>query len=357
MTNVPSKEPMAVLGGGNGGLALAGDLALHGWPVLMYEHPDFVQSFRPIVEGHTVTVRSGPQGEQVRTASLQLATHDLASVVGRAPFLHLIVPVFAQEIFYRALIPLLTPQHRVVVWAARFGALHLVRLCAEERSRYAPCPIVEVSTLPYGCRRQGPAEVSIVSRATQFFAAVHPLEAASSVIPVLQVLFPVLQPVESMLEAAFRNSAMPVLAVGALLNVGAIEARGKDFFLFRDGLTTTVRRVIRALHDEMIAVGSALGFAIPPYPDAVYNGVASIEGAHFRDEAGGTEGFLRLTGPDRIYHRYTIENVRYGLAVIGALGKRHRVPTPTIDTVCAFADMVCGPEFARLGWSLADLGL
>ena len=67
----------------------------------------------------------------------------------------------------------------------------------------------------------------------------------------LKRLFPVLRPVGSVLEAAFRNSALPVLAIGPLLNVGAIETRGREFCLFRDGMTPSVRRTIRAVHQEM----------------------------------------------------------------------------------------------------------
>jgi opine dehydrogenase len=251
----------------------------------------------------------------------------------------------------------MTPEHAVVVWAGRFGALRFARLHVESEGRRPPWALLEVNTLPYGCRRQGNAEVRIVFRATQLFAAALTPEATAAIVPVLQRLFPVLRPAGSMVEAAFRNSAIPVLAVGALLNVGAIEARGREFSLFRDGMTPTVRQVIRAVHREMIAVGAAMGFAMPAYPDEIYEGVASIEGANFRDEAGGLDGFLRLTGPDRVQHRYTIENVRYGLAVVSALGRRHRTPTPTIDALCGFADVICGPEFAKLGWLLSELGL
>ena len=170
-------------------------------------------------------------------------------------------------------------------------------------------------------------------------------------------LYPVVEAAESVLLAAFQNSAMPVLAVGAVLNVGAIETRGAAFSLFLDGMTPAVRQAIAAVYGEMRGVGTALGFAITDYPPEVFLAPASIEGANFRDEAGGTDGFFNLTGPDRIYHRYTVENVAYGLAVVAGLGRQAGVATPTIDAVCRIVAVACGPAFAREGRSLDALGL
>ena len=69
---------MAVLGAGNAGLALAGDLALKSIPVRLYEHPGLVEGFAPIkaAKGLKVDDGSGKPPTPVRFAD---ATHDLAA--------------------------------------------------------------------------------------------------------------------------------------------------------------------------------------------------------------------------------------------------------------------------------------
>jgi len=350
-------RPHLVLGGGNGGLALAGDLALAGHAVRLFELPAHAEAFRPLEAEPRLVVRTGPGGGIARETTLALATTDLDRALDGARTLHLVVPVFAQAAFADLLLARLRGEHALVVWAGRFGGLHLTERIRREQGGGPRFTLIEANTLPYGARRTGPREVAILFRATRLFAAGLPEARGREVIAELAGIWPVLEPVGSMLEAAFRNSALPLLAVGALLNIGAIEGGERPFALFRDGLTAGVRRAVRAVYGEMTAVGGALGFALPAYPDEVFDGPASIEGANFRDEAGGTAEFLRLTGPDRLDHRYTVENVRYGLAVVAALGRRHGVLAPVIDAFVTLANALIGPEFARRGWTPDDLGL
>jgi len=345
--------PTAVLGAGNGGMALAGDLALQGLAVRLYEHPDYTEGFAPVLTRGMIDVRDGGDGP-VRPSALALATHDLAAAIEGAAIVNLIVPVSAQLRFFDALLPLLAPEQTVIVWAGRCGGLRLGQLRKERAGSFG---VVEANTLPYGTRRTGPTEVSIFFRALKAFAAPVAGAGADAAIAAAQAWFPVLARLASPVEVMLRNSGTVVLGVGAMLNVGAIEAAEGKFALFRDGMTPAVRGAIRTVHHELIALGAALGFAIPPYPEEVYASPTSIEGANFRDAKGGTDGFFRLTGPDRLHHRYTIENIRYGLAVAAALGRRHGVPMPLCATLVTLADQLLGPDFARQGWTLAELGL
>jgi opine dehydrogenase len=357
MTEGLRDEPVVILGGGNSALAMAGDLALQGREVRLYEHESQADSFQALREKRKLVVQSGGAGEKTQEVRLTMATHDLEEAMAGVSFIHLVVPSFVQDLFFGQLLPLLRPAHTVVVWAGRFGASRLAHLCHTSTGKQADFTIVEASTVPYGSRKVGEAQVRINFRAICFYAAALPETETPRVVAALRAYYPCLEPIESTMAAAFHNSALPILSIGALLNTGAIESRAGKFSLFRDGLTPAVRAAVRAVHEDMRAVGEAFGFPFKTYSDEVYDGPASIEGFHYRDEAGGTDGFLNLTGPDKIHHRYTIENVRYGLAVIADLGRSRGVPTPTIDAFCKVADVVCGPDFAAQGRSLADLGL
>lgn len=344
---------VTVIGAGNGGLALAGDLALKGIVVRLYEHPDLASDFAPVREAHRIAVVDGADGSE-RAAALECATHDLDEALDGAEFVNVIVPVSVQERFFAELLPRLGRGRPLVLWAGRFGSLRFRKLAGAARDGH---PVIEVNTLPYGCRRIGPTSVRIAFRAIKAYAAGAPREGARAVLGRLRSHFPVLVEVDALLEAALRNSGTPMLGVGAMLNVGGIESAAGQFALFRDGMTPGVRQAIRGVHGEIIAVAKAWGIVIAPYDDAVYDHATSIEGANFRDAKGGYDGFRLLTGPDQMYHRYTVENIRYGFALIAALGRRKDVTTPLLDGFVALANAVCGPEFAKLGWTPDDLDL
>lgn len=344
-----------MLGAGNGGLALAGDLALKGADIHLFEHPSLSENFAPIASAGALTVEDARTGG-TEIATLGVATTDLAEALDGVSFVHLIVPVSAQETFYEALLPRLSSGGRtLIIWAGRFGSYRFRKLAREVGISLSAVPVMEVNTLPYGCRRIGPTTVRITARATIIYAAGLPAAEAESGMRMLEEIFPILKRAASPLEAAMRNSGTPVLGVGAMLNLGGIESSSGQFALFREGMTPSVRRAVRGVHHELIAVAAAWGVTIPPYGETVYAHETSIESANFKDSQGGYEGFKLLTGPDRVNHRYTIENVRYGFALIAAMGRARGVPTPLLDGFTAIADEVCGPDFARLGWSLEDL--
>lgn len=332
---------------------LAADLALGGAAVRLHEHRDLAKAFAPVMNSGRLTIEDAAGGR--REAPLALATHDIAETVRGSRLVHLVVPVFAQERYFEALLPLLEPDQTLIIWPGRFGSL----LCEAMRRAYDTATafgIVEVNTIPYGARRIEPTVVRVTFHAIALYAAATSGRTDGWADELLEQ-FPVLRTVASPIEAALRNSALPVLGIGPLLNVGAIENGGAGFSLFRDGMTASVRRAIWLAHEEMVAVARGQGLDIEPYDDAVYQSPASIEGANFRDQAGGIDGFKLLTGPDRVNHRYTIENIRYGLAVVVALGRQCGVATPFLDAICALADKTCGDDFARQGWRLSDLAI
>ena len=344
-----------MLGGGNGGLALAGELALAGFAVRLFEHPRFFAGLAGIRDDSQMVLVDAA-GER-RQARLALVTDRLDDALEGVELVHLVVPVSAQEVYFGMLLPRLSREQVVVLWAGRFGTLRFRKLAGAAGIPAAASRAVEINTLPYGCRRIGPAEVRIAFRTVKLFAAGVPRAGTEDALEALAGTFPELEAVESPIEVALRNSSMLVLGVGPLLNMGAIETRGQHFALFRDGMTPAVRAVVKAAHGEFIAVGRGWGLEIPWYDDAVYEQPTSVEGANFRDTAGGHEGFALLTGPDRLDHRYTVENVRYGFALVAALGRAAGVATPILDGLTALADAALGPAFARTGWRLDDLEL
>jgi opine dehydrogenase len=321
--------------------------------VRLYEHPDLADGFAPLRASRTIEIRELTRPP--RTARLATATHDLDEAIAGASIVNLVVPVSAQSHFVEPLLPRLSVAQTAVFWAGRFGGLRMARQRAAQPGA-ASFGIVEANTLPYGTRRTGPTEVTIGFRALRIYAAPVGTVPATA-LATLRAWFPILEPLDSPVDAALRNSGTIILGVGAILNAGAIESAGGRFALFRDGMTGSVRRAVRAVHLEIVALGRAMGFDVAPYPESVYAAPTSIEGANFRDAEGGVEGFHRLTGPDRLFHRYTVENIRFGLAVAAALGARSGVPMPATRAIVDLADATLGSDFARLGWSLAELGL
>lgn len=338
---------MTVLGGGNGAQAMAADLAALGHDLRLYELPEFAAPIRPVVDSGTIELVEGTSTTRCRVE----ATTDLAAALDAAELVHVVVPAYGHDPFFEAMLPLLRPEHLVVVWSGRLGSLRLAHL-AELFGRACP-RIAEVNTLPYGARLESPGRVRVLYRADSLHVAAYPADGGDSVVETLASLYPMVSRAPHVIGSALLNSSLLVLPTGTVLNAGGVESSGGDFCLFRDGLTPAVTRVVGTLNRELAAIARRYRAEVPVYSRAVLEGPGSVEAANFTGRS--PEDYLAMRGPDRVDGRYLRENVPYGLVPLAGLARAAGIACPVLDGLIALGDALCGGLGA--GRSLGTLGL
>lgn len=338
---------MAVLGGGNGAQAMAADLAAVGHDVTLYELPEFATTIQPVVDSGTIELLEGTSTTHGRVR----ATTDLASALDSAELVHVVVPANGHDAFFEAMLPLLRPEQLVVVWSGRLGSLRLARM-AEILGRACP-RVAEVNTLPYGARLESPGRVRVLYRADSLHLATYPTDRGEFVVETLASLYPMVFQAPHVIGAALLNSSLLVLPTGTVLNAGGVESSGGDFYLFRDGLTPAVTRVVGALNREFAAIAHGYQAEVPVYSQAVLDGPGSVEAANFTGRS--PEDYLSMRGPDRVDGRYLRENVPYGLVPLAGLARVAGIACPVLDGLISLGDALCGGLGA--GRSLGTLGL
>ncbi len=353
MSTPSTDQPIAILGAGNGGCAMAADLATRGYRINLYEHPDFSSSFEEIIRSHGISM-SGACGQ--KEALLNLATTDLRRAIEGVDLINLVVPSTAQELFIKALVDVVRPSQTVVVWAGRFGALEFARIW-KSRHGDKPMPrVAETDTLPYGVRKPSPASVRILYTSTRLLVGSMPAREGEAVAAELRKLYPEMQAVGNVLAAALANPALVVYGIGALLNVARIERMQGKFYLFDEGITPAVASVMHQAYGEMSGVAEAYRCPIPQFPREAFDGPLSLEGACFKaPEAGG--GFAAMDGPRDVKGRYMMENIGDALSPIAELGHLAGVATPLLNALVTLGSTICGVDFRTQGRNLARLGL
>jgi opine dehydrogenase len=142
-----------------------------------------------------------------------------------------------------------------------------------------------------------------------------------------------------------------------LFNAGRVEHSGGEFFMFREGITPSVARVIRAIYGELEQVGDALGLDVEKYPEEAFDPPHTIEAQEFTDPSGSSDPLNNLKGPVSIPSRYLYENLRDALAVVAELGRAVGVPTPGSDALIRLGGMLTGENFWDDRAGLDTLGL
>jgi opine dehydrogenase len=344
---------IAVLGGGNGSFAAAGDFALQGHEVRLWRRGAEIVA-RHCAEGSRITVKDA-RGHHEMT--LALVTTDIADAVCDAPLILCPAPAFAQQDIAAALAPHLTDGQVVFLPPATFGSLIFAKAAFDAGNR-AKVAFAETGTLPWLARKHGPFEVAITIRAKRLPVGVFPLHHADHAIAVISEAFPgAIEPCGDALSGALMNAGPIIHPPLIVMNAGPIE-HFERWDIHKEGTQAAIRRVTDALDAERIAIRESLGYGAPHFPLANHYAREGEEwmygrGSHDRlTDSGDWREQLVLTE-----HRYMREDLRVGLSFLTSVARLAGVPTPLATAFLSIGGAICGENFLDGGRTLQSLGL
>ena len=344
---------IAVLGGGNGSFAAAGDFALQGHDVRLWRRDaDLVAAHR--AAGSRILVKDSKGRHDVKLA---LVTTDIGDAVHEAELILCPAPAFAQRDIARALAPCLRDGQVVFLPPATFGTMIFANAAREAGNR-AEVSFAETGTLPWLTRKHGPFEVAITIRAKRLPVGVFPQRTADHALDVIGRAFPdVIEPCGDALSGALMNAGPIIHPPLIVMNAGPIE-HFERWDIHKEGTQAAIRRVTDALDAERIAVREALGYSSPHFPLAHhYAKEGEIwmygRGSHDRlTDSGDWRERIVLTE-----HRYMREDLRLGLSLLVSAAELVGVATPLAKSFLAIGGAICDEDFVRTGRTLENLGL
>jgi opine dehydrogenase len=344
---------IAVLGGGNGSFAAAGDFALQGHDVRLWRrNADAVEAHRA---AHSRIMVKDVNGRH--ETRLGLVTADIGAAVDGAELILCPAPAFAQADIAGQLAPHLQDGQIVFLPPATFGSMVFAK-AARDAGNGVKAAFAETGTLPWLTRKHGPFEVSITIRAKRLPVGVFPLTSAGHALDVIGKAFPgVIEPCGDALSGALMNAGPIIHPPLITMNAGPIE-HFERWDIHKEGTQPSIRRVTDALDAERIAVREALGYAAPHFALADhYASVGEIwmygRASHDRlTDSGDWRERLVLTE-----HRYMREDLRMGLSFLVSVAELAGVATPLARAFLSIGGAICGEDLPSNGRTLASLGL
>jgi opine dehydrogenase len=344
---------IAVLGGGNGSFAAAGDFAISGHEVRLWRRDrDQVAAHR--AAGSRILVKDHNGRHDLKLA---LVTTDITEAVSCTELILCPAPAFAQPDIARLLAPHLRDGQVVFLPPATFGSM-IFALAMRDAGNHARASFAETGTLPWLARKHGPFEVAITIRAKRLPVGVFPLTEAPHALDVIGRAFPgAIEPCGDALSGALMNAGPIIHPPLITMNAGPIEHFDR-WDIHKEGTQASIRRVTDALDAERIAVREKLGYGAPHFPLADhYAKEGEIwmygRGSHDRlTDSGDWREPIVLTD-----HRYMREDLRLGLSFLVSVAELGGVATPLARAFLAIGGAICGEDFALGGRTLASLGL
>jgi opine dehydrogenase len=344
---------IAVLGGGNGSFAAAGDFTMAGHEVRLWRRDkDAVAAHR--AAGGRIVVKDYQGRHEV---TLALVTDDIAAAVGGAELILCPTPAMAQADIARVLSPHLADGQVVFLPPGTFGSVLLAKT-AWEAGNHADVAFAETGTLPWLTRKHGPFESAITVRAKRLPTGVFPLKRKDHALTVISRAFPgVIEDCGDALSGALMNAGPIIHPPLITMNAAPLE-HFERWDIHKEGTQVSTRRVTDALDAERIAVRKALGYAAPHFPLADHYAKEGEEwmygrGSHDRlTDSGDWRERIVLTE-----HRYMLEDTRIGLSFLISIGELAGVATPLARAFASIGGAICGEDFMTTGRTLRSLSL
>jgi opine dehydrogenase len=253
--------PVAVIGAGNVGCALAADLALRGVEVRLFNRsPGRLAAIRD-AGGITVT------GEIDGFALLSLVTGSLKDAVDGAGVVAVTVPTASLPAYAAALARAVADMQ--LIWLSpghSGGALYLAAELARAGCR-GERTICQLTTASHISRLTGPATVRVLLRSRASVAAL-PASHLEECHQRLNALLPgQFGRAGSVLEADLANLNAILHPPGMVCNAGWIEATAGKFGFYAEGTGPAVARVMDAIDHERLELARALGVRAVPFAE------------------------------------------------------------------------------------------
>jgi opine dehydrogenase len=351
MEPIPEHLKVAVIGAGNGGMAIAANLGLKGAEVRLYDNNAAILGEIKSQGGITLE-----QAGLERFAPISLVTNDPQSAVTGADLIMVVTPASAHREVAKTMAPFLTGGMTIVLNPGRTGGALEVTKALRDCHSPAGIAVAEAQTLLFACRKITGSKVCVKGMKQVVPVATLPPQHSKRTVELLNRFFPQFIEAGNVLETSIGNIGAIFHPTPTLLNLARIETTHGEFDYYHEGISPTLAVILERIDAERIAIARALGISVSSAVEWLKQ-TYGVVGANLYEAIQNNSAYSGIRGPKEVAVRYVTEDVPTGLVPIASLGRICDVPTPLIDTIINLACYALGRNFWEEGRNVQNLGL
>lgn len=340
---------IAVIGGGNGGQALAGHLASMGHSVRLYDRDK--SKVDKLNESKKVTLVGALELEGI----IEFATVDIEKAISGSNLIMVATTATAHRPLAAQMAPILSEEQIVVLNPGRTCGAVEFKNTLEQAGLRKHVYVAEAQTLIYACRVIETGKVNIIGAKDKVLVSAYPASDTEHVLDVLKPIFPCFYPAKNVLQTSFENVGAMFHPAVVLFNEATIE-RGDKFFFYRD-MTDGLSRIIEWADKERLAVAAAYGISPISAYDWVSYAYDGVEGNTLCERMRNNPAYYEIIAPNTIDCRQITEDIPTGIIPMAELGKVAGVDTPLFDSLITMCSILLNRDFRSDGRTLTRLGL
>jgi len=336
-----------IIGAGNGGQSLAGDMVLRGAPVSAI----YSRGKKAI---DSIKIRGGIQmsGPIVKGfAPIKLATNDLKEAIDAGNVFLVCTTANAYNELAKQIAAYVKPEHTYLLIPGYIGSSVMFAKTLSENGVTEMPLIGETMSFPYATRLIKPAHAGIMLRKKVLPIAAFPATRGQDLLDTIKPAIFEAELEQDTLVTGFNNVQAVLHVAPYLLNMDKAEAPRKCDIDFHTWGKTTVLRLQNEMDKERCAVAAALGIKTLTNPETAE---LYYDGKQYKPLAQKTKKLSpnAIQVPDR----YIDEDVPYALVPLSAFAKKLGIHTPVTDAMIQMSCVVRGRDFIKEGVTLETLG-
>ncbi len=338
-----------VVGAGNGGIAMAGYLAMIGYKVNLYNRTP--ERILPLMEEQTIYLT----GEENGYGVLNKVTDNIEEAINGADIIMVTIPATGHYSIAKSMAPYIKSNQIVILNPGRTGgALEVYKTLLSEGKKNRII-VAEAQTFIYACRCIEFNQAHIFKSKKEVTLAAIPATRTNYVLNLINEAYPQFIPAKDVLETSINNYGSIFHPAPTLLNSGHIE-RCAPFEYYIEGITPSIGNFLEKLDKERMELGRMLQARTLSAVEWLKETYAA-EGKTIFEAIQNNSAYKGLQAPQGLDIRYIYEDVPYGLVPMESIAHILGIKTPAITSIIDIAQLMTNKDFREEGRSAARLGL
>ncbi|NLN14543.1 MAG: NAD(P)-binding domain-containing protein [Tissierellia bacterium] len=338
-----------VIGAGNGGLAMAGYLAMLGYKVNLYNRT--FEKIVPLIKDPRIYLT----GEVNGVGILDKVTSNIEEAITDTDIIMVTTPALAHYSLAKAMAPYLKDGQVIVLNPGRTGgALEVYETLLRERKRNNII-VAEAQTFIYAARSTAINNAHIFKSKKEVSLAAIPATKTDYVLQLINEAYPQFIAAKDVLETSINNFGAIFHPAPTLLNSGHIE-RCSPFEYYLEGITPSVGNFLEKMDKERMEIGRLLQVETKSAVQWLYESYGA-KGDTIYEAIQNNPAYKGLQAPKGLQNRYIYEDVPCSLVPMESIAKLFGLKTPAISSIIDIAQLMTNRDFRAEGRSASRLGL
>lgn len=340
---------ITVIGAGNSGLAMAGQLAIAGHDVILWNRTE--ENIKKIMQTKIINM----EGVIEDKAVLKNATSDLNLALAEPEIVIITPPAFShRELAIRFRECLQTEPLIILSPGRTCGAIEFRHYYNQGNNPNKPL-ITEAQTVIHTCRKLSEDLVHLYAIKNAVYLSglgiVSNEEIYNKLPPDLKQNF---QPADSMIQTSIGNVGMILHCAPLLLNSGRTEDQYSDYLYYHQGITPRIAEYLEAMDRERMRVALALDYEVESTSDWLGRSYRS-PGNNLYEKIQNTHAYSEIFAPSTLKHRYIFEDIPYGLVPLEALGHMFDIDMSYTSLIIDLGSKLMNENFRENGRNLREI--